>query len=150
MPKLNITVVWKLLVCFALPIAVLMMPIDAIPIDDLTLIQHRLLAIFLLAALLWVLEPVPVFATSILIIALELIMISDKGLHLFRSPPEGHELGELIRYTDIFSAFSSPLLFYLWADLHWRLPLPSTSWITTSLEFCSSLLVSNRNLLCWA
>ncbi|GAL28721.1 putative transporter [Vibrio variabilis] len=30
-----------------------MMPIDWIPIDDLTLIQHRLLAIFLLAALLW-------------------------------------------------------------------------------------------------
>ena len=50
------------------------------PLTDLTLIQHRLLAIFLLAALLWVLEPVPVFATSILIITLELIMISDKGL----------------------------------------------------------------------
>ncbi|MDN3684179.1 anion permease [Vibrio sinaloensis] len=81
------------------------MPIDAIPIDDLTLIQHRLLAIFLLAALLWVLEPVPVFATSILIIALELVMISDKGLHLFRNPPAGHELGELMQYTDIFSAF---------------------------------------------
>ncbi|ELH7807627.1 dihydroorotate dehydrogenase, partial [Vibrio vulnificus] len=53
MQKLNMTVVWKLLVCFALPIGILLMPIDAIPIDDLTLIQHRLLAIFLLAALLW-------------------------------------------------------------------------------------------------
>lgn len=110
MQKLNMTVVWKLLVCFALPIGILLMPIDAIPIDDLTLIQHRLLAIFLLAALLWVLEPVPVFATSILIIALELIMISDKGLHLFRTPPAGHDLGELIGYTDIFSAFSSPII----------------------------------------
>jgi len=100
----------KLLICFAIPSLVLMMPIDSIPIDNLTLIQHRLLAIFLLAALLWVLEPVPVFATSILIIALELVMISNKGLHLFRTPPTGHDLGELMNYKDIFSAFSSPII----------------------------------------
>lgn len=106
----NPAILIKLFICFAIPIAVLFMPIDMIPIDDLTLIQHRLLAIFLLAALLWVLEPVPVFATSILIIALELVMISNKGLHLFRAPPEGHDLGELINYTDIFSAFSSPII----------------------------------------
>lgn len=110
MPKLNVGVLVKLLICFAIPLGVLFMPIDSIPIDDLTLIQHRLLAIFLLAALLWVLEPVPVFATSILIIALELVMISDKGLHLFRNPPAGHDLGELIQYTDIFGAFSSPII----------------------------------------
>lgn len=100
----------KLLVSFGLPLAVLFMPIDWIPIDDLTLIQHRLLAIFLLAALLWVLEPVPVFATSILIIALELVMISNKGLHWFRTPPPHHDLGVLLDYTDIFSAFSSPII----------------------------------------
>ncbi|NNO01315.1 SLC13/DASS family transporter [Vibrio sp. B1-2] len=110
MPTMNTGMLIKLAICFLLPIGVLLMPIDAIPIDDLTLIQHRLLAIFLLAALLWVLEPVPVFATSILIIALELVMISDKGLHLFRSPPAGHDIGELMKYTDIFSAFSSPIV----------------------------------------
>ncbi len=110
MPKVDTGIIIKLLISFGLPIAVLFMPIDWIPIDDLTLIQHRLLAIFLLAALLWVLEPVPVFATSILIIALELVMISDKGLHLFRTPPAGHDLGELMKYTDIFSAFSSPII----------------------------------------
>ncbi|WP_114767850.1 SLC13 family permease [Vibrio rhodolitus] len=110
MKKIHSGTIIRLLICFGLPLAVLFMPIDSIPIDDLTLIQHRLLAIFLLAALLWVLEPVPVFATSILIIALELIMISDKGLHLFRNPPAGHDLGELIAYTDIFSAFSSPII----------------------------------------
>ncbi|UAB70092.1 SLC13/DASS family transporter [Vibrio sp. SCSIO 43132] len=108
-PK-NTSVIIKLAISFALPILVLLIPADAIPIEDLTLIQHRLLAIFLLAALLWVLEPVPVFATSILIIALELVMLSDKGLHLFRNPPSGHELGELLTYTDILGAFSSPII----------------------------------------
>lgn len=100
----------RLAICFLIPIGVLLLPIDAIPIDELTLVQHRLLAIFLLAALLWVLEPVPVFATSILIIALLLIMISDRGLHWFRSPIEEHQVGHLIPYTDILGAFSSPII----------------------------------------
>ncbi|MFO4667749.1 SLC13 family permease [Vibrio cholerae] len=110
MPQLERGLLVKLLICFLLPLGVLLMPIDAIPIQELTLVQHRLLAIFLLAALLWVLEPVPVFATSILIIALELVMISDKGLHGFRVPAPHHPLGELLKYTDIFSAFSSPII----------------------------------------
>ncbi len=100
----------RLAICFLIPIGVLLLPIDVIPIDELTLVQHRLLAIFLLAALLWVLEPVPVFATSILIIALLLIMISDRGLHWFRSPIEEHQVGHLIPYTDILGAFSSPII----------------------------------------
>lgn len=110
MKKIPIALLVKLLIAFGIPLGILMLPINAIPIEGLTLIQHRLLAIFALAALLWVLEPVPVFATSILIIALELIMISDKGLHLFRTPSNGHEMGEMMKYTDIFSAFSSPII----------------------------------------
>ncbi|MGF1691416.1 SLC13 family permease [Photobacterium kagoshimensis] len=110
MKNLSVSQLIRLFIAFGIPLGILMMPIDAIPIDDLTLVQHRLLAIFALAALLWVLEPVPVFATSILIIALELIMISDKGLHLFRTPPAGHEMGEMMKYTDIFGAFSSPII----------------------------------------
>ncbi len=121
----------RLALSFGLPILVLMLPIDAIPIDDLTLVQHRLLAIFLLAALLWVLEPVPVFATSILIIALELVMISDKGLHPFRAPVDGHELGHLLPYTDIFSAFSSPIIILFMGDLRWQLQRRSTNSTTT-------------------
>lgn len=110
MNRVRITQILKLLCCFIPAITLLFIPIDAIPIAGLTLIQHRLLAIFVLAALLWILEPVPVFATSILIIALELIMISNKGLHLFRPVVEGHNFGTLIPYTDIFNAFSSPII----------------------------------------
>ncbi|MDA3140094.1 SLC13 family permease [Vibrio metschnikovii] len=110
MSTLSTGLLTRLAICFLIPVGVLLLPIDTIPIDELTLVQHRLLAIFLLAALLWVLEPVPVFATSILIIALLLIMISDKGLHWFRSPIEQHEVGHLIPYTDILGAFSSPII----------------------------------------
>ncbi len=100
----------KLLVALGLPLLLLLIPTDWLPIADLTIIQHRLLAIFLMAALLWVLEPVPVFSTSLLIITLQLIMISDKGLHWFRGITPHHPRGELIPYTDILSAFSSPII----------------------------------------
>ncbi|MFY2509829.1 SLC13 family permease [Vibrio pectenicida] len=100
----------KLIFCLVLPITVLLIPSDKIPIEGLTLIQHRLLAIFLLAALLWILEPVPVFATSVLIITLELIMLSDKGLHLFRINESDQKLGDLIHYIDILNTFSSPII----------------------------------------
>ncbi|UJF19526.1 SLC13 family permease [Vibrio sp. SS-MA-C1-2] len=110
MLKINFNLLIRILISFGIPLLILFIPIDLIPIDNLTLIQHRLLAIFALAALLWVLEPVPVFATSILIITLEVVMLSDKGLLLFRQPPTGHEMGSLIPYTDIFHAFSSPII----------------------------------------
>ncbi len=108
--KIDTGTLIKLLICFAVPSFVLMLPVEVIPIDNLTIIQHRLLAIFLLAALLWVLEPVPVFATSILIIALELVMLSDKGLSLLIASSQGDELDGLMKYSDIFNAFSSPII----------------------------------------
>ncbi|OOE85660.1 SLC13 family permease [Salinivibrio sharmensis] len=100
----------KLLVALGLPLVLLLIPTDWLPIANLTIVQHRLLAIFLMAALLWVLEPVPVFSTSLLIITLQLVMISDKGLHWFRGETAHHPRGELIPYTDILSAFSSPII----------------------------------------
>ncbi|SHO23421.1 Putative transporter [Moritella viscosa] len=74
----------KLLIAFGIPLFLLSVPTSQLPFDNLSIIQHRLLAIFVLAALLWILEPVPVFATSILIITLELVMLSDQGLYSFR------------------------------------------------------------------
>ncbi|WP_114788018.1 SLC13 family permease [Vibrio tetraodonis] len=110
MPKHARILTAKLIFCFALPLLVLLLPTEQMPIEDLTLIQHRLLGIFLLAALLWILEPVPVFATSVLIIALELIMLSDKGLQFFRITKPEQSLEELIPYSDILNTFSSPII----------------------------------------
>ncbi|WP_284190261.1 SLC13 family permease [Vibrio zhanjiangensis] len=110
MPKHARVLTAKLIFCLVLPLLILLIPAKHMPIESLTLVQHRLLAIFLLAALLWILEPVPVFATSVLIIALELIMLSDKGLHVFRISEASQNLGSLIHYTDILNTFSSPII----------------------------------------
>ena len=48
--------------------------------DGLSTAGHRMFAIFLVALVLWVVEPIPLYATAVLIIILELLMISDKAL----------------------------------------------------------------------
>ena len=98
----------KLAICLGLFALIWMLPSAWLPIDNINPIQHRLLALFLLAASLWVLEPVPVFATSIFIITLQLIMLSNKGLGLLIS--EYTDSGLLLDYTGILSALSSPII----------------------------------------
>lgn len=93
----------KLLISVLIPLVVLW-----IPMPELTTIEHRFVALFFLAALFWVLEPIPIFATSVMIIVLELLMVSDKGLIFFRSDSQAAGFGKLIGYQSIMAAFASP------------------------------------------
>ncbi|MCP4964065.1 MAG: DASS family sodium-coupled anion symporter [bacterium] len=72
--------------------------------NDLSPAGHRMLAIFLLAIVLWVAEPIPLFATAVLIIILEILMISDQaivGLPADFSPRE---------FRDYYAALADPVL----------------------------------------
>jgi sodium-dependent dicarboxylate transporter 2/3/5 len=100
----------KLLVSIVIPFLILLVPIESFPIDGLTIIEKRVIAIFVLAALLWVLEPVPIYATSVLIIVLELIMISNKGFVLFTDNASKETFGVLLDYQSIFATFASPII----------------------------------------
>ena len=57
-----------------------------------------------------VLEPIPIFATSVLLIGLELLLISDKGPIWFRDLGKMEEMGKLLPYQDILSTFASPII----------------------------------------
>lgn len=98
----------KLAICLGLFALVWALPSEWVPIDNINPIQHRLLALFVLAASLWVLEPVPVFATSIFIITLQLVMLSNKGLAVLVS--HYADSGLLLDYTQVLSALSSPII----------------------------------------
>lgn len=50
---------------------------EALPLSP---IQHTVLVLFTVAALCWLLEPIPVYATSILIISALCFMVSDSAL----------------------------------------------------------------------
>jgi sodium-dependent dicarboxylate transporter 2/3/5 len=100
----------KLLISILIPALILVIPTDSIPIENLTIIEHRVIAIFVLATLFWVLEPIPIFATSMLIIALELFLISDNSLSFLRVGYESEVLGTLISYKTIMATLASPII----------------------------------------
>ena len=93
-----------------IPLLILILPASAFPVEGLTVIQQRVIAIFLLAALCWVLEPIPIYATSVVIIVLELLLLSNKGLYLFRREEGQAHFGELLSYSDIMATFASPII----------------------------------------
>ena len=75
----------KALSCVAVPLLVLWLPMNQV-LQGIDVVQLQMLAIFTLAVLCWVLEPIPIFATSVLLIGLELLLISDKGPIWFGDP----------------------------------------------------------------
>ena len=63
--------------------AMLIIPYDSIGLT-LNPVETRVIALFVFAALMWILEPIPVWATSVLLIQLCLFGISDQSLAPFR------------------------------------------------------------------
>ena len=92
-----------------IPCLILFMPLDWLPLEGITLIEKRVVAIFFFAALFWILEPIPVYATSLLIIFLELFFLSDKGLTWLVNS-EDPIMGTVIPYADIIYTFASPII----------------------------------------
>lgn len=101
---------FKLLISILIPVLILLLPTSSFGIEGLTIVEHRVIAIFVFAALFWILEPIPIYATSLMIIFLELVMISTKGLNLFVKTGNPESLGTLIDYHDIMSTFASPII----------------------------------------
>ncbi|MGR5295947.1 SLC13 family permease [Vibrio mediterranei] len=100
----------KYIIPISIPLIVLLLPLSAFPFDGLTIIQQRVITIFLLAALCWVFEPIPIYATSVVIFVLELLLVSNKGLYLFRLNEGQPHFGELLSYNEIMATFASPII----------------------------------------
>lgn len=100
----------KYFVPIFIPLLVWMLPLTAFPFEGMTILQQRVIAIFLLAALCWVFEPIPIYATSVVIIVLELLLLSDKGLLFFRMDQDQPHFGELLKHSDIMATFASPII----------------------------------------
>ncbi|MGH1365401.1 MAG: SLC13 family permease [Calditrichia bacterium] len=99
-----------LFISFSIPLAVLFIPASMIPIEGLTLIEQRVMAIFVMATLLWILEPIPIFSTSVLIILLELVVLSNKSFILFQNTSAAADFGRVIPYEQIMATFASPII----------------------------------------
>ncbi len=100
----------KLVFAVGIPLIVLLIPTQWFSVEGLSLIEHRLIAVFVLAVLFWVMEPVPIYATSILVIVLLLLLVSDHSLLPAQLPENDVAVGTPIAYERIMGVFGSPII----------------------------------------
>ena len=100
----------RYLIAFAFPMILWGLPTELLGFEGMTITQHRMLAIFALAVLCWVLEPIPIFATSVLLIFLELLLVSSKSLIWLRDSTAPEQLGVLLPYQALLQTFASPII----------------------------------------
>jgi sodium-dependent dicarboxylate transporter 2/3/5 len=76
-------------------------------IDGLTVVQQRIIAIFAFATLMWVMEVVSSWATSVAIIVLMLVFCTDSGIAPMVNEDE---VGKLLSYKGVMATFADPVI----------------------------------------
>ena len=78
-------------------------PASFFGIDGLTIVQQRTIAIFCYAALMWMFEIIPAWATSVTTIVFLLLAVSNKGL-------TNPEMGSLVNFKELMASFADPII----------------------------------------
>ena len=108
---IDISFLVRILVPVLIGIIAWCVPADVYGIDNLSVVEQRVIAIFVLAALLWILEPIPIWTTSVFVLVLMLLTVSSSSLEFLRDKDTyGDSLGTLIKYKDIMAAFADPTI----------------------------------------
>lgn len=100
----------KLAVAITLSLILWCLPIETFGIEGLTVIEQRLISIFVFATLMWVFEAVPAWTTSVLIVVLLLLTVSDSSLWFFIQGIPAGELGHTVKYKSIMHCFADPII----------------------------------------
>ncbi|MBR5064486.1 MAG: SLC13/DASS family transporter [Bacteroidales bacterium] len=104
--KLNPKYCIFLPIVLAITIFLWAVPVSFFGIEELTVVQQRVIALFAFAALMWIFEIIPNWTTSLLVIVISLLTVSDKGIGLFCDPQYGTPVG----YKSLMSAFADPVV----------------------------------------
>ena len=98
--------------CVLLPIVLIVtillwaLPVSTFGIAELTVVQQRVIALFVFAALMWIFEIIPNWTTSVLVIVIALLTVSNKGIGFFCKP----EFGQLVDYKSLMASFADPVV----------------------------------------
>ena len=104
--KLNMKFCVLLPIVLIVTIFLLAVPTSFFGIEALTAVQQRVIALFVFAALMWMFEIIPNWTTSLLVIVLSLLMVSNKGLGFLCKP----EFGQLVDYKSLMASFADPVV----------------------------------------
>ena len=86
-------------------LVIAMLPTELFGIEGLNPIQQRVIAIFVWAACMWIVEAVPAWTTSLLIIVIMLLTVSDSAIAPLIS---GYDKSDLVSYKTIMYTFANP------------------------------------------
>lgn len=104
--KFNVKYAVLLPIVLLITIFLWCVPVSFFGIDALTVTQQRVIAMFVFAALMWITEIIPNWTTSVLLIVMALLTVSNKGIGFFCDP----KYGQLVNYKSLMAAFADPVV----------------------------------------
>lgn len=107
--------VWSLKLAFVLVLTgfLWLAPPAWLGLPDLSLVQQRMMAVFVFAAFMWVLEVIPSWATSVAVVVIMLLTVTDSSIKSFLPAHEGCKTvevkvikGQKIGYASVDAKFA--------------------------------------------
>ena len=108
--RFNVKLYVMLPLIVAITLFLWFVPTGFFGIDGLTITEQRTIAIFVFAALMWMFEVIPTWTTSVLIIVIMLLTISDSSLPFLKATGVPDELGTLVSYKSLLATFADPVI----------------------------------------
>ncbi|MBQ0062160.1 MAG: SLC13 family permease [Bacteroidaceae bacterium] len=100
----------KLLFCVIILLVLWNIPSTAFGIDGLTVVEQRVIAVFCFSTLMWILEAIPAWNTSVAAIVILLFCVSDSGLWCMTGNLPEEQMSQLISYKKILACFADPII----------------------------------------
>lgn len=106
----NLGVILKLALVIAATLGIWLAPADAFGMANLTVVEQRIIGIFVFATLMWIFEAIPAWTTSLIVVVMLLFMVSTSALTPLVSGYEADALGKILKYEDILHCFADPII----------------------------------------
>ena len=106
--KLPVTAL-KLILIIATTLVVALIPtttFQELGLTGLTVVQHRVIAMFVFAALMWLTEALPSWVTSMVVVVVMLLTVSNSAFNFLVQD----DYGTFVKYADIMHCFANPTI----------------------------------------
>lgn len=117
---LDKTKIFKIALSLLVFLVLWFLPTSVIGLPNISIVEHRVIAIFGLALILWITEAIPSWTTSMLIVVILLLTCSNSSLSCFINeeffvsgdvkPTRLENIGNLVSYKSIMAAFANPVI----------------------------------------
>lgn len=100
----------KLMIAVTIPLFLWLAPSTLYGLPNINAVEHRVLAIFVFAALMWLFDAVPAWTTSLVVVVLLLFCTTNSALWFFQTDHAGDKYDNLINNVDILHCFADPTI----------------------------------------